>query len=266
MKKILMSRSKRKPEHASGVPGSYEDYTLTKAEQKKFYIMASIVLFITGMLFYKNIILALLLILAVIPIKKYYTKIIASKRKSELTVQFKDLLYSISASFATGRSMTSALEEAYENLLLIYKEDDIILIEVKYMCDRLIGNKENEADVLLDFAKRSGIEDIINFMDVYLTCRSTGGDIQKVVNEAASVIADRIDIEKEINTITAQKKYEARILTFIPLALIAFLQFTSPDYIEPLYTTLQGKLIMTGSIGMIVVAFLWSMKITEINV
>ncbi len=264
IQKIFTKR--REPELQSDVPDSYDNYILTPADQKKFYPVASLALFITGMLFYKSIILSLILILAVIPIRKYYAKIIAEKRKSELTIQFKDLLYSISASFATGRSMTSALEEAYENLRLIYKENDIIMVEVKYMCDCLINNKENEEDVLLAFAERSGIEDIINFMDVYLTCRSTGGDIQKVVNEAAAVIADRIDIEKEINTITAQKKYEAKILTFIPLALIAFLQLTSPDYIDPLYSTIQGKLIMTGAIGMIVVAFLWSMKITEIEV
>ena len=245
---------------------NYTDYSLSKDEAKKFYIFSSLALFLTGMLFYKSVILAAIIVLAVIPVKRYYTKIIGEKRRRELTVQFKDFLYSVSASFSTGRHMTSALQEAYENLILIYKEDDMIMMEIKYMRDRIINNKESEEFVLTDFASRSGIEDIANFTDVYFTCRSTGGDIQKVVNEAASVIADKIDIEKEINTITAQKKYEARILTFIPLVLIAFLQLTSPDYIDPLYTTIQGRFIMTGSIAMIAVAFMWSMKITEIKV
>lgn len=242
------------------------DYKLSKFEAQKFYVIASVALFVTGMLFYKNIFLSLILILGVIPIKKIYVKTIAEKKRAELTVQFKDLLYSISASFSTGRHMTAALEEAYENLMLIYNEDDLIMIELKYMCDRIINNKESEEDVLFDFAARSGIEDIENFMDVYFTCRTTGGDVQRVVNEASSVIADKIDMEKEINTITSQKKYEAKILTFIPVVLIGFLQLTSPDYIDPLYSTIAGRLIMTGSIGMIAVAFMWSMKITGIKV
>lgn len=245
---------------------NYEEYKLSKGDLQKFYVITSVALFVTGMLFYKNIILSIILILGVIPIKKVYTKIIGERKRGELTIQFKDLLYSISASFSTGRHMASALEEAYENLLLIYEEDDLIMLEIKYMCERIINNKESEETVLVDFASRSGIEDIVNFMDVYFTCRTTGGDVQKVVNEAASVIAEKIDMEKEINTITSQKKYEAKILTLIPVLLIAFLQLTSPDYIDPLYSTLTGRFIMTGSIGMIAVAFMWSMKITGIKV
>lgn len=248
------------------VPENYDNYTLSNAENQKFYIIASVALFLTGMLFYKNIVLSILLILAAKPIKKFYSRTIAERRKSELTVQFKDLLYSISASFSTGRHMTAALNEARENLRLIYKEDDTIMLELEYICERIINNKESEEDVLFDFAGRSGIEDIENFMDVYFTCRTTGGDVQKVVNEAAGIIADKIDIEREINTITSQKKYEAKILTIIPIVLIGFLQITSPDYIEPLYNTIQGRLIMTASIGMIIVAFIWSMKITGIKI
>lgn len=274
MKKVKFSKRNRKghiqkPDKNTNMqrgPVDYHNYILSKSEKNKFYILASLSLFLTGMLFYKSIIMSLLLILAIVPLKKIYTRSIAEKKRSELTVQFKDLLYSISASFSAGRHMTAALEEAQDNLILIYKKDDSIILELKYICDRIISNKESEEDVLFDFAERSGIEDIVNFMDVYFTCRTTGGDVQRVVNEASSVIADKIDMEKEINTITAQKRYEAKILTFIPVLLIAFLQFTSPDYIDPLYTTLTGRLIMTASIGMIAVAFIWSMKITGIKV
>lgn len=244
----------------------YDDYKMTAGEMRKFYAIASILLFLTGLLFYRNSVMAAILILGVIPIRKFYTKSVAEKKRSELTVQFKDFLYSISASFATGRHMTAALEEAKENLSLIYKEDDAIIIELRNICYRIINNKESEEEVLFDFADRSGIEDISNFMDVYFTCRTTGGDVQKVVNKAASVISDKIDMEKEINTITSQKKYEAKVLTAIPVLLIVFLQLTAPDYIAPLYNTVTGRLIMTGSIGMIVTAFMWSMKITGIKI
>ena len=245
---------------------NYDDYKMTASENRKFYIFASLIMFLTGILFYRNIFMSVILILGVIPMRKFYTKSIAEKKKAELTVQFKDFLYSISASFATGRHMTAALEEARQNLILIYGERDSIIIELEHICDRIINNKESEETVLFDFARRSGIEDISNFMDVYFTCRTTGGDVQKVVNKAASVISDKIDMEKEINTITAQKKYEAKVLTAIPVLLIAFLQLTAPDYIAPLYNTVTGRLIMTGSIAMIVTAFIWSMKITGIKV
>jgi len=44
------------------------------------------------------------------------------KRKSELNLQFKDLLYSISASLTAGKSVETAFKEALNDLCILYPD------------------------------------------------------------------------------------------------------------------------------------------------
>jgi tight adherence protein B len=246
--------------------GDYRHYRLSKDEMKRYYPVTGCAAFIIGLLFYHNIFIATLMVLLAIPCRKYYEAYLAAKRQTELSVQFKDLLASLSVSFSTGRQLTDALREADDNLRLIYAADTPILTEVRYMIDRLIGNREHEKAVLYDFADRSACEDIADFVDVYFICRTTGGDTIRAIRRASEQIIDKIDIRNEIVTLTAQKKYEARILSGLPLLILLFLQLTSPDYIAPLYGTLIGIVVMTLSLAVQIAAFLWSVKITDIRI
>jgi len=97
---------------------------------------------------------------------KRKTKDIIEKRKSELNLQFKDLLYSISASLTAGKSVETAFKEALNDLCILYPDPDTYIIrEVEYIVRRLEMNETIE-DALEDLAKRSHLEDIQNFTDV----------------------------------------------------------------------------------------------------
>ena len=57
------------------------------------------------------------------------------------------------------------------------------------------------------------MEDIKNFVDVYLACRTTGADLETVIGNSTEILMDKIDIEKEIRALTAQKQFEGKIIT-----------------------------------------------------
>ena len=98
-----------------------------------------------------------------------------------------------------------------------------------------------------DFAA-SGCRDIESFVDVYLSIRETGGDMEKVISKTADILTDKISIEKEIKAIISQKQVEAKIITAMPLVILAGLNITSSGYIDPLYETPAGRIIMTVSL------------------
>ncbi|MEG1931351.1 MAG: hypothetical protein RR131_09460 [Anaerovorax sp.] len=248
------------------IPDSYATYILNKQEKQRFLILLLVSSVLVAYLFYNQILLALMVLPVIKKLEEVYKKMLARKRSAELTLQFKDLLFSLSSSMAAGRQMREALFEGRDNMKLIYSDRAPLVLELNHMVKCMSESKETEDDVLRNFAKRSNIEDIENFVEVYFTCRSTGGNLETVVMKGANVIMDKISIEKEISTITAQKKFEAKILTGIPLLIIALLQLTSPDYLEVMYTTVTGRILMTLSLLMIGVAFLISMKITDIRV
>jgi tight adherence protein B len=248
------------------IPESYSVYELSQKEQARFFLICGSGLFAAAYLFYHTLILSMLFTCLAYPAMKPYRKYLAEKRSREIKEQFRDVLYSISASVAAGRQMPEALYEAGENMKLIYRDDSIIVLELSDMVKKIFEYRESEDDILKEFAARTCVEDISDFVDIYLTCRETGGDLIKVLTKASDVIMDKIVIEKEIRTITAQKQFEARIMTAIPFIIILFLQLVSPDYLTVMYECAIGRILMTLALGSIAAAYFWSMKLTKIEI
>ncbi len=248
------------------IPKTYLTYELNHYEKIRFFILSGLGLMVVGFLFYHSFLLSLILSFLSYPLIGFYRSYLAEKRRTELKEQFRDVLYSISASVAAGRQMTEALYEAEQNMRLIYKTDALIVLELSFMVKRLNEFRESEEKILKDFALRTSIDDISDFVDIYLTCRETGGDLIRVLTKASDIIMDKITIEKEIHTITVQKRFEAKILTAIPFMIILFLQLVSPDYLAALYQGVQGRFLMTIALAGIGISYLWSMKLTKIEV
>ena len=96
--------------------------------------------------------------------------------------------------------------------------------------------------------------------------RKAGGDMEKVISKTADILTDKISIEKEIRAIISQKQVEAKIITVMPLVILAGLNITSSGYIDPLYETIAGRIIMTVSLAGIIFAYDLTEKITDIKV
>jgi tight adherence protein B len=243
----------------------YNTYRLSPGERATYYCVAALGALVVGELFYQSLFFSALAFPLCIPGMKFYERRLAAKRRAALAASFRDLLYSLSASFSTGRQMPEALKEGLEALRLIYKGDAPIILELEDMNRRLFTTRESEMDILDDFARRSHVEDIINFVDAYFICRATGGDMERLVVKAAEVIIEKMGVQREISAITAQKKLESKILLVIPAAILLFLQLFSPDYSAVLYGTAAGRVLMTAALAVTAAAYLWSVKLTDIE-
>lgn len=188
------------------------------------------------------------------------------EQKSELTYQFRDMLYSISASVSSGRHLPEALVEARENMKLIYGDDGMMVLELNKILKGLYESKESEEQVLMSFSKRTGIEDIEDFVEIYLTCRSTGGDLERIIVKSANMIMEKISIQREIQMLTAQKKFEGKLLTALPFVVIGFLELTSPEYLSVMYETFQGRITMTLALIGICLAHYITLQVTSIDI
>ncbi|MDF3001002.1 MAG: hypothetical protein K0Q48_1121 [Bacillota bacterium] len=248
------------------IPDHYHIYRLNHSEFVKFMLLCGIGLATLSFLFYQSIALSMLSLPASWFFLPWYRTSLADKRRKEIKEQFRDVLYSISASIAAGRQMSGALLETAANLKMIYGESALIVRELELMSKRINEYRESEEEILQDFAYRTEVEDIADFVDIYMTCRKTGGDLIRVLGKASEMITDKITIEKEINTITAQKRFETKILTAIPILIILFLQLISPEYISSLYEGITGRLLMTTALGGIGASYYISSKLTRIEV
>lgn len=239
---------------------------LSAEEKMKFLILCGMAYLAIAYLFYHSWLLALLGGSLAWPSLRFYRSYREEKRKREMLIQFRDVLYSFSSSFSAGRQMPEALREAEAHLRMIYRPDAVMIKELNHTATGILESRAMEADLLNAFAQRSQLEDIDNFIDIYLTCRKTGGDLVNMVAKASEIILEKISIEQEIYLLTAQKRLEVKILTSIPIVMILFLHLASPDYLSVLYTGISGRLLMTLALGGIGGSYLWSMKLIDIRV
>lgn len=187
------------------------------------------------------------------------------KVRWELQLQFKDGLQSLSDALSAGYSIENGFQETIADLSLIYPKDADILTEFRHI-HRQLGLNKNIEELLLDFGIRSGAEDILTFAEVLSTAKRTGGNLLKVIRMTSQSIGDKTDIQREIRTVVASKKLEANIMSTIPVLIILYLWFSMPGFLEPMYTTLAGRAVMSAALGLYVVAVLLLRRIVNINV
>lgn len=237
----------------------YREYELSRRQRLSFEAAGYGCIAAAVFLFYRSLILAALAGLLILRCQPLYRRYLAQKRLQALNLQFRDLLSSLSASITAGRQMEDALVEAGDNLALIYDEDAPIMAELQYMRRNIQENHESDRVLLDDFARRTGSEDIRNFVQVYLTCRSTGGDLERIITHSSEIITEKMNINEQIRTITAQKKFEGRMISLMPAVMLLALNLLAPAYVSILYTGVLGRLIMTICLGG-TVAGIWLME------
>lgn len=244
----------------------YSTYELTIKEALAFYVTGYICLSSLLYLFYHSLFLSIVAGCLIHFFKPELCRMLAAKRMDRLQIQFKDMLYSLSASVASGRQMEDALIEAYDNLALLYDSNQPIMKELYHMKISITENKESDKNLLTDLAYRTRNEDISNFVQVYVTCRSMGGDLESIISRTAEILTDKMNIDKEIRTITSQKKMEGRIIALMPIFMLLVLNMLSSSYIAPLYDTIEGKLIMTGALAAICCGTYLMEKLSDIEI
>ena len=244
----------------------YSVYDLSGKEKMLFYSVGYCGIFTLVYLFYHSLWLSFISGVLVHFFIPYIKKYLAVKRMNLLNIQFKDMLYSLSASIAAGRQMEEALVEAEENLSVMYGSDEPIMVELRYMRINIVENKESDKQLLKDFAFRSKIEDIDNFVQVYITCRNMGGDLEKIIGHTTEILTDKMSIDREIKDITAQKKTEGRIISVMPAIMLFMMNIFSYSYIAPLYETLGGRIIMTGALAAMAFGIYLMEKISDIEI
>ena len=74
------------------------------------------------------------------------------------------------------------------------------------------------------------------------------------------------NIKEEINVAINDKKLEQRIMTVIPLFLIGYISMASPGFLDIMYKSIMGNIVMTVCLIVYLLAYLWSEKIVKVSI
>lgn len=209
----------------------YEVYRLSKKEWLLYGSQGVGYLALLDFVFYRSA--ALFAVLA--PIGICYPLILRKdlkrRRKEALKLQFKDAILSAASGLNAGFSVENAFAAALEEMDRLYGKDSMISQELRLI---LAKTRMNRAfgEALGDFARRSGLEDIQSFSDVFLAARKSGGELVRIIARTAEIIAEKIRIQEDIMTATAARRMEQRIMSAIPLLIVFYIELTSPGFFD----------------------------------
>ena len=243
----------------------YSEYHFSWMERIKLILLSFGVTAVISWLFYRSFwgmcIMPFLLFL----FQKREKRGCIEAQKKELHGQFVDFLKVVSTSLMAGMSMENAWREAARELEFMHGTSCVLYPEVKEI-NRLVENSVPMESVLIDFAYRSGVGDIISFGEVFEYGKRSGGDWRKIIEDTTFRMEEKYETEKEIEVMLAGKRMEQKVMSVIPLVMIAFLQVSSGDYMDVLYGNPIGICCMSICLLVYGIALYLAEKIMKIQV
>ena len=186
------------------------------------------------------------------------------KRVLKLRIQFFDLLEAVSVSMRAGNPMVPALKSAREDLILIYPDSSDIITEL----DVILGKFNNAvplSEAFLDLAERSGLEDISGFASIYATIEGKSSKSDEIVRETEQIIADKMEIEMEIDTLMTAAKSEVNIMLMMPLVILGVIGYAGAGFMDAIYTTAAGRIVSTGGLIVFIISYIMARKFSSIK-
>ena len=222
--------------------------------------------FMVLFIFYKIILLAILgsVIVGVVNIFVAQQKAM-QKRVRNLRTQFFDLLEAMSVAMRAGNPVLKALESARDDLLLIHGEDSDIITELDIILSRF-QNAVLLSVAFSDLAQRSGLEDIESFASIYATIEGKSSRADEIIRETQSVIADKMEIEMEIDTLMAAAKSEVNIMLFMPLVILLVIGYAGAGFMDAIYTEPIGRIVATGGLIVFIISFIMARKFSNVKI
>lgn len=181
------------------------------------------------------------------------------KRVKKFNLQLKDSLAIMSNALRAGFSFVQAME-------LVSREmtDPIAKEFTRTYREMNLGSSLEEA--LQNLVKRVASEDLDLLVTAVLIQRQVGGNLAEILDNISFTIRERIRIQGEIKTLTAQGRISGYIIGLIPPILAVLLLMINPDYMGPLFHSPIGFALLGAAAVSQIVGIALIRKIVTIDI
>lgn len=243
----------------------YDVYYLSTEDLISGALNASMYAVLISVAFYNSVVVLVISIPIAIIFPFFMKDDYIKKRKDKLLFEFKDFLRIIKSFLEASYSIENAFALSIREMTMLHGRDSMMVKEIKAIVSKLKLNKPLDV-VFKKFADKTHIEDIMDFSEVFIIAKMHGGNISKIIGNTINVINDKIEVKIEIDTVTASKRFEQKLMNLLPFLIIIYMNISSSSFLRPLYTTIEGRLLMTFALVVYFVAITFSKKILQIEV
>jgi len=188
-----------------------------------------------------------------------------------LLIKIRKNLSLFSASFSEALTLISNALRAGHSLLSSFQ---LVAEESPYPVNKLF--KSVSDDIALGREVREALEDMCEsipnsqdlrfFVTAVLVQKEIGGNLTEILDILNNTIRERFKLLGLIKTQTSQAQVSGLVLALVPIAVTILVNLANPSYMEPLFKTTLGNILLGVSLLLSSLGFFIIMKITNIRV
>ncbi len=205
-----------------------------------------------------EVVFALLAVPVMIYLPKFYIK-----RKQQLYVKeyyegIVGFLESVTSNLKAGLSVVKAFQAVGErDKGAVGREIVIVLKKVE------LGKSMQEA--LQELSEKIPLKENEIIISAVNTALESGGNITEVLENILDTIRKREELNREVKVLTSQGVLSGIIVGLLPVFLIVAVSFIDPQFMEPLFATATGKVLLGTAAIMEITGALAIKKVIDVK-
>lgn len=243
----------------------YDTYYLSIEDLMTNAVQVATYIVLIAIAFYNSMLLLVITLPLSVVIPFFQKTELIKKRKEKLLNEFKDFLRILKSFLEASYSVENSFALSIKEMTMLHGKDSMMIKELRSIVAQLKLNKPIDK-VFKKFADKTHVEDIIDFSEVFIISKLHGGNISKIISNTINVINDKIEVKIEIDTVTASKRFEQKLMNLLPFLIIIYMNISSSSFLMPLYTTITGRLLMTFALVVYFISVKISKNILDIEV
>lgn len=200
-------------------------------------ILGTIVMFVVVKFLSGSILIGIVLAAAVPYIARWYLKRSLLRRRAQFAEQLPDNLQVLSSALRAGHSFVGALSVVVNDAPEPAKSEFS-----RVVADEQLGVPIEDA--LRVVVERMDNRELEQVALVAALQRETGGNTAEVLDRVTDTIRERFELRRTVQTLTAQGRMSRWVLTFLPIALLLVITLINPGYIDIMYSSLVGRILL----------------------
>ena len=107
--------------------------------------------------------------------------------------------------------------------------------------------------------------DLKLFVTAVLVQRESGGNLGEVLANISDIMRERLSLEGEIETLTAESRISARFLTALPIIVFVVLTALNPAFMRPMIVQPTGRFLLLGAALSVTAGYVIMSRIARVD-
>lgn len=183
---------------------------------------------------------------------------LAAKRQDALESELCEALGTLSVTLRSGYSFENALCETGR------EAGKLRLLGPEWKrLQGLVEGRVPPEQAFAELAERTGLEELLSLSAVIGICRGSGGNLSAAVAETVELLKGRQAARADRRALLSRKRTEQRIVSLMPFLVFGMLALISESYLDPLYSGMTGRILMTVCLAVMLTSVWLSARLSR---